>query len=150
MIYKPTFKSFCGSILYNSTLLLGAAIFTYFVWERSKTTVWLVDGITVLFFIFLLLQAISVHLKKLYIDDRGIATLGPLNKTGIEWNQITSAVLRERKNAISRTDRLLIVTSMSHLLVYNTSILRPTDESEVLEMVKRRTNLVTKVDKPSI
>ena len=75
---------------------------------------------------------------------------GPLIKVSIKWEDIVSAVLRERENAMSRTDHLLVIKSTDKMLSYNTSTLSDEDDRKVIEIVGKKTNLVVQKDKPTI
>jgi hypothetical protein len=85
-----------------------------------------------------------------WINVNSIKVSGPILKVVVLWQDIVSAVLRERENLMSRTDHLLIIKSTNHMLTFNISTLSKKDESEVLESVKKKTHLVIKKDKPTI
>lgn len=150
MEYKPSKKSFLGSFLYGLSPMIVAGIVMYFLAESAHFMMWVLSGVMILFSLYLSLQCIFVHMEKLYLEDDGIRTLGLLAKVAMRWSEIDSAVLRERNNAMSRTDNLLILESRDQKLIFNTSTLNPEDERQVLAKVREKTKLVIFKDKPSI
>lgn len=71
-------------------------------------------------------------------------------KVAIRWQDIISRELRERKNLMSRTDRLLVIKAADHVLLFNTSTLSKKDEDDVLKTVAGKGPLLIKKDKPTI
>ena len=150
MEYRPTFSSFAGSTLYGLSPAILAAIVIYFWGDSLRLIMWVLSGFMVLLSLFFFLQSIFVYLQKVYLDDYSISVSGPLMKISIRWEDIVSAVLRERENAMSRTDHLLVLKSAGNMLTYNTSTLSDEDDRKVLEIVGKKTNLVVQKDKPTI
>ncbi|MBI5222839.1 hypothetical protein HY990_00290 [Candidatus Micrarchaeota archaeon] len=150
MEYRPTFASFIGSSLYGFSPAITVATAMYFLLEPARWIMWVASGAMLILSLHLTVQTICVHLQKLYVDDYCIRVSGPMLKAVIQWKDVVSAVLRERENLMSRTDHLLIIKSVNHMLSYNTSVLSKEDEKEVLEMVTKMTRLVIQRDKPSI
>src|SRR5271157_1934099 len=80
---------------------------------------------------------LRVHSSSLEIDDSSIALIAGGRVRRILWDEVTNATIRERNNAITRTKRLLIVQSWQHKIDFVTSVLRESDERQVLEVVRR-------------
>ena len=117
----------------------------------AKWFLFIADSFMVLLSFFLLLQTIFVHLQTLYFDEYCIKTVSPLGIIELKWQDISDALLRERVNAISRTDHLLILkTYDGQMLTFNTSTLSPEDENFVLGKIARMVNLKVHRDAPSI
>lgn len=151
MLYKPSFKSLAASVLFALWPVGTAALITYFFWNPNrKVLLFALGGFQVLLSGFLLLQAVLVHCNKLWLDDGGVRVAGPLAATQMAWTEIASAILRERANAVSRTDRMLVLRSRRDQLIFNTSTLSPEDEEAALQIIRARTILVVQRDKPSI
>lgn len=151
MLYKPSFESIVRSTMFALWPVGTAALVTYFFWNPDRKVLLLtLAGLQVLLSGFLLLQAVLVHCNKLWLDERGIRVAGPIIATQMAWAEIASALLRERVNAVSRTDRMLVLRSKSNQLIFNTSVLNPRDEEAVLQAIRARTNLVVQRDRPSI
>ena len=150
MIYKPSFASFLVSSLYGFTPAILAGVCTYFLADSTRLIMWIASGFMYVLSLFLFLQTVFVHLKKLYLDDNAIGVYGPFLRIAVRWQDVVSAVLRERENLMSRTDRLLVIKSGNHTVSYNFSTLSRKDENEVLELVKTKTHLVVKKNKSTI
>lgn len=153
MEFKPCTKSFLNSLLLSLLPVTVAGIGTYFMYDSVtwKWLLWVADGFMGLLSLYLLMQSIHVHLQTLYLDDYCIRTSNPLCTIELEWQYIVNALLRERVNAISGTDHLLILQSHNgHMLLFNTSTLNPKDEDIVLQKVREKTNLKAQRDSPSI
>lgn len=153
MEFKPSPRSFFGSLLLDFSPVIVAIIVTYFMYDSVawKWLLWVADGFMALLSLFFLQQSIYVHLKKIYLDDHCIRTSSPLCVIELNWLNVTSAILRERINAMSRTDRLLMLQSNDgRILIYNTSTLNPEDEEIVLQKVREKTNLIVHRDSPSM
>lgn len=153
MEFRPSLKSFFGSLLWSFSPIIVAGIVTYFMYE-SVTWKWFLlasGGLMALLSLFLVTQSIYVHLNKIYLDDYCIRTSGPLCTIELRWQSIASASLRERVNAASRTDHLLILQDHNgRILSFNTSTLSPTEEGIVLRRVGEKTNLRVQRDSPSL
>jgi hypothetical protein len=150
MEYRPLFASFVASFLYGLSPAILAGIVMYFLAESARLIMWIASGIMVILSLFFLIQSIFVHLQKLYLDDYLACMSNPMLRVEIRWQDVISAVLRERENLMSRIDRLLIIKSANHVLSFNTSILSKKDEQEVLRIVGYKTHLVILKDKPAI
>ena len=150
MVYRTSFLSFFGSLLYALVPAIVAGVVLYFLGNSARVFMQIASGLMFLFSLYLCLQTIYVYLQKLYIDDYGIAVISPLIKHGIRWQDVTSAELFERENLLSRTDHLVIIKCAGNILLFNTSTLSPRGEDEVLKTVGGKTNLVTRRHKPTI
>jgi hypothetical protein len=100
--------------------------------------------------LFLVIQAAMVHRQHLWIDSTGIAVQGPLAPSALLWAEVARAVLRERINVCSRTDRLLVIEGAGRMVVFNVSTLSPHDEQEVIATVREHTRLAVQRDKASL
>lgn len=154
MEYRPMKKSFFSSLFLSLSPIITAGVATYFFPRLFSKPIpgllWVLNAIMVLLSLKLLLNTLFVHKMRLYLDDHCVRSTGLFGTTQINWSEITEALLRERQNSVSRTDHLLILTSSNHLLSFNTSILAPEDEGEVLNKVREKTNLVIHQDRPTI
>lgn len=148
--YKPTFTSFIGSFLYDISPAMTAAVITYFLSDSIHWTMWIASGLMIILSLYLITQSIFVHFRRLYLDDNFIGVSGPMLKVAIRWQDIISRELRERKNLMSRTDRLLVIKAADHVLLFNTSTLSKKDEDDVLKTVAGKGPLLIKKDKPTI
>jgi hypothetical protein len=83
------------------------------------------------------------------VNDDGIAELR--SRSGkvvrIRWSEVISAILRERRNAARRDDRLLVIQSRTAKIDFVTSTLTEEDEAQVLAMVDKHTRLVRAQDR---
>lgn len=150
MVYKPSLKSLLAALLLALWPVATAATLTYFFGNAKSRVLWVGGGVMALFSLVLLFQAVFVHRQKIWIDERAIRVTGPRFDTRIAWSEIVNATIRERVNAISRTDRLLTIHSQHRRLVFNTSTLSVRDEEEVLAQIRCRTRLFVQRDKPTI
>lgn len=150
MEYRTSFRSFLGSLVYDLSPAAIAALVMYFVGGSAPYLLWVASGLMLLFSLLLVLQSLVVFRNRLYLDEVGIAVAGLLSRRAMRWSEVTGATLRERKNAVSRTDRLLVLESRDRMLSYVTSTLSPPEEEAVLAEVGRRTRVVVYQDKPTI
>lgn len=153
MEFKPSLKSFLSSLLWDFSPIIVAGMVTYFMYD-SVAWKWLLlaaDGFMALLSLFLSVQNVYVHLQKIYLDNYYIRTLSPFYTIELRWPDIVSALLRERVNAMSRTDHLLVLQGRNgRMLTFNTSILNPEDEEIVLKKVREKTDLKVQRDGPSL
>jgi hypothetical protein len=147
--YRPTFASFLASL---PIALWPAAVAAVVVWLLEPGIVLKVfSALMVIFALHNVISAVFVHRTSLYVDPHGILMKGSLGGlTSIEWTDVTSAVLRERENPVTRTDHLLIIDSDRHRLMFNTHILKLADEKELLETVRRHVPLGVHRDTPAV
>jgi hypothetical protein len=150
MVYEPSLKSLLASLLLALWPLASAVTLIYFFGDSKSPMLWICGCISVLFSLVLLVQAVFVHRQKIWIDERAIRVKGLLADTRIAWSEIVNATIRERVNAISRTDRLLMIHSQDRQLSFSTSTLSPPDEEELLSQIRSRTRLFVQRDKPTI
>lgn len=150
MWYKPSIKSLFGSLVWDFSIALLAALMTFFAYESHPRIVLVLDIIAGMMVFVLLIQTIYVHCNKIYIDNRCVMTSSPLCTIRIQWEEVTSALLRERRNAMSRIDHLLVLQGGNSLICYNTSTLDPRDEEALLNNVRLMVRLDVKEDKPSV
>lgn len=150
MEYRPSLASFLGSLLYRLSPAATAGLVLYLSGPAARTLIWVLSALMGLFAVFLGLQTVLVHLNRLFIDETGVQVRGPLSDIRSRWEDIHHATLRERENAVSRTDHLLILMGPKIYLNYPTSILSPQDEASVLEEVRKRKKLVVLQDRPTV
>lgn len=148
---KPTIRSFIYSFLYSLSPAIGAGIMTYILYEQSKTLVIFLDAIAGLFCIYLLVQTIFVHLKKISLLEDGIIITGIVRPYGLRWTDIEKATIRERHNLLSGTDKLLVLyTKQGNKMYYPISILSKRDENEISREVRKRVPTSSTFDKSSL
>jgi hypothetical protein len=150
MVYKPSIKSFVNGLPYDLSPLGSAALVMYFVGSSAGFLFKVLSGGMVLFSVLLVLNSLMVHLKRLYVNEIGIGIRSFGARTAIPWTDISSVVLRERQNAITRTDRLLIIESPQIAFGYVISTLSPNQEEEVLAAVRAKTQVVVYQDQQAI
>ena len=147
---KPTFRSFMISFLYDCSPAIMAAIVTYFLHGKIGNWVVLLDVLAGLFCIFLLIQTILVHLRKFSLFEEGIVISGIGRPRGFRWEDFEKAVVRERHNLLSGTDKLLILYfKQGGSIAYPVSVLSKRCENEVLREVRRRVPTSSIFDNPS-
>jgi uncharacterized membrane protein YhaH (DUF805 family) len=154
--YKPTVSSFVNSILWDISPATVALVGYYFTHEKAseKGLGWLVVVVTVamcLWSLLLLLPTLTVHSKRVTLDERSISVTGLFGTTTIGFSQIDGAVMRERVNLVSRTDRLIIIHSVAgQLLTFNPSTLSRKDEEDFLRELRKHVPLEVVRDKPTL
>jgi hypothetical protein len=120
------------------------------LWEKRSTGLLVAGGLMAALSLFLLLQDALVHLIWVEVDEAAISLKGPFGNSRLLWSEVAGAVLKERENAITRTDRLLILRSETERIAFNASTLSQVDEARLLDFVRQRINLVVERSKPSI
>jgi hypothetical protein len=73
-----------------------------------------------------------------------------LTRVHLSWSDVRHAVLRERRNALTRTDHLLIIEGVGRSVTYPTSVLPELHEAQLLEAVRRHVPLVTRLDRAAL
>lgn len=150
MEYRPSWRAFGGSLVYDLSPVFMAAIVTYFAYESARWWLWVANAAMVLLSVYSCTQSIFVYLQRLHLDDRGIGATTVFGARAIAWTDVVNATLRERLNPITRTDRLLIVKSRRATMLFNTSTLSEADEEDVLAKVRARVPLLLQRDRPAI
>jgi hypothetical protein len=150
MEFRASFISFMRSAFYSLLPTITSGTLIFFLPHPIPLLAKIAFIISLIISVFLFPQSIFVHLQKLYLDEENICVSNIFRATNIRWVNVYSAVLRERENVISRTDRLLILNSPRRNILFQTSILSTKDEELVLEMVRKKTKLVIKKDKKMI
>lgn len=149
--YRPSFRSFFGSLVFDSSPLLVVAAVYYFKGFHQGLLLGIVSAGMVLYSVFLVVQSCVVFLGRLEMSPVGIRSFtafGPM--PFIKWVDINYAMLRERQNPVSRTDRLLILQTPRAKMNFPVSILSREEEQEVIDEVKRRIHLVVTEDRPAV
>ncbi|UCF67402.1 MAG: hypothetical protein JSV80_16785 [Acidobacteriota bacterium] len=149
-IYRPSRSGLFRSVLFS---LLPAGVAAVVVWlagSHMNWMGWVASGLMGLLTLYLFLQTVFVFATKIACDERGLAVLAPLGAIGILWSDVKRAVLRERVNALSRTDHMLVLTGSAKEVVCNPSVLAPEDEQRLLDCVRAHVTVIVQRDKPSI
>ena len=147
-LYRPSFRSFLGCIAYSLSMALVAGIVLFMTRPHPGVLIWIGSILMLLFSFALCVQDVVVHLIQLEISSLGIRTFGGITPArAMLWSEITEALLRERHNPVSRTDRLIILKSHRGMMNYSLSVLSRSDEQEALEELNRRTRLVVMQDR---
>ena len=150
MLYKPTMSSFLGSAAFSLIPAATAGTVTFFMWEKASALLLAAGVLMGILSLILLLQDVMVHLRRLHVDELSVSVVGPLLRERIKWTEVAGAVLKERKNAMTRTDHLLIIRSAPKLLSFNTSTLSQNDEENLLAFVRSKVPVVVEGDKPAL
>lgn len=149
--FKPTFRSFILSLLYRITPAFSAVIVTYFLYDKAKVFIIIVDVITGLFCLYMTLQTIMVHIQKITLLEEGILFSSFGRPFGFRWSDIEKADIRERRNILSGTDRLVILyTKKGDKIPINTSTLSKNNEKKVLSEIRKRIPTSTFFDKGTV
>ena len=148
MYYKP--EKSVAAFMWCLWPMLVAVIGTPFIYGKHPTITIIMDVVMVLLSSYLLLSTVLVMRTTIYVDDECIAVRSPLVSSRISWSEVTNAVLRERRNAVSRTDTWLTIKSPNNFLSCNPSALSLADEKAVLAKVRSKTELVVKQGPASI
>ena len=149
--FRPTLTSFVLSSLYRMTPAMTAIAVTYFFYHKSGVVLIILDVLTGLFCIYLILQTIIVHLQKNSLLEDGIVISGLSRPYGLRWSDVDKAIVRERHNLLSGTDKLLVVISKrGNSIAYPVSVLSRDDQNEILREVRRKTPTSTVFDNPTI
>lgn len=150
MDYRPSLDAFWGSFFFGLTPALTAGLFAYFAGGTAGAWFWVPSALMFLLSLYLSVQCVLVFMDRLHLDERLIRAAGPLHKVEITWGEVTGAVLRERANPVSRTDRMLVIRSRRDTLIFHTSTLSEADEEEVLKLVRARVSLTVQRDRPAV
>jgi hypothetical protein len=153
--FRPSASSLIASFGWDVSPAVVAALGWHFSSARAaeKELGWLLlllTGAMCLWSIFLILQTIVVHLKSISVDETGITVRG-LGEGSLRYQDVAEAQLRERRNVVSRTDRLLMIRSNGgELLMFNPSTLRRSDEDALLSLLRKRIRITTVGDTPTL
>lgn len=148
--YRPTLDSFLRSFIYGASPLIGIGLVYYFSDGKLRTPIWIGSGIMVLISLSFLLPAVFVHATWIEVGERGVR-VGSLGRpVRIAWQEVTSALLRERENAVTRTDRMFLLDSADGRLIFHPSTLRPADEEALLAFIREHVRLVVQRDAPGV
>lgn len=149
--YKATFRSFLGSLTSEFSLILTALVGTYFFYETSPTVITILNVIVGLVFVSALLSTISAHLTEINIIDDGILLKRMSLLQQLSWEEIKKAKIRERRNKMSRTDRLVILEAEGgDAMMFCTSVFKKDDETEILRQIRSHVPTSTHFDNPTI
>jgi hypothetical protein len=149
--FRPSFGSLLGSLAYAASPAIVVGVVHYLKGPNLGVLIWIASALMLIFAFVLCLQAVFVHLVRLEISPSGIRVAGGLSGVQwLRWEEIVEATLRERRNPVSRTDHLLILKSQRAMLNYPLSVLSQSDETAVLDELRRRTRLVVIQDRAAI
>lgn len=123
---------------------------TFFIWEEAGALMLIVGTLMGLLSLILLVQDVFVHLQRVYVDERCLTLVSPLGRQLIAWSDLTGAVLKERNNAMTRTDRLLLLQGQTSRVLFCPSTLSEIDEQRLLRFVRSKTVVVVEQSKPAI
>ena len=149
MRYRPSMASFLGSSLYRLSPAMVAGLMIYLAGHRFNVAMWIATAIMFAFALWLFAETITVHTISIDADDEGVRLSSRGRVMALRWRDISSAILRERPNPITRTDRLLILKSGDRQLPLNISTLRPEDEAALLDLARRKTHVIVHEDVPA-
>jgi hypothetical protein len=131
--------------------LASTAIVFYFKGHDVSVFLAILAVIAILFSAYAFYLTCGVYLQQLEVSPLGIRSFTPFGTGALmEWGKINDAALRERRNPVTRTERLLILHSPYGMMTFPLSILSPKEEQEVIEEIKQRTRLVVIEDRPLI
>lgn len=148
--FRPSLASFLGAAAYSLIPAATAGLGTYLLWEKRSTGLLVAGGLMAALSLFLLLQDVVVHLIQVEVDEGAISLIGPFGRSRMRWSEVEGAVLKERENAITRTDHLLILRSRTARIAFNASTLSEANEARFFDFMRQRINLVVERSKPSI
>lgn len=148
--YKPTLASFVGSSLYSLSPAVAASAAVYFLRENFGTVMWIATGLMILVSIGMFLSSVFVHLSRIYVDEQIVRVSSPLSTSVMRWSEVASAVLRQRVNAVSRTDQMVMLQSPRAVVILQISTLSSADANRVLSIVRRKTRLVEQNDRAAV
>jgi hypothetical protein len=152
-VFHPTLRSFVVSTIYDMPILLVSALGTYFFANSSNKTVFIImNACAILFFLYSFSTTIVAHSLKIAIGNEGIAIAGPTCRPfGLRWDDMETAVVRERHNFISGKDVLLIINPHSpRKLSYAISVLSKINQDKILYSVRQTVPIRIIHDKPTI
>jgi len=149
--FRTSFKSFLGSLAYSVSPAVVVGVVRYLKGPQLGVLIWIISALMLVYVFTLCLRDVLVHLVRLEINLTCIRVIGPFSQERLlRWEDISEATLRERRNAVSRTDHLLILKSRCTTLNYPLSVLSRPAESAVLDELRRRTRLLVIQDRPAI
>jgi hypothetical protein len=138
-VYSPTIRSFMTcigevavvtAVCFAISALLPAAIF-------SPSMNRLALGGVVVIGLYRCQQTIFVHRAKLIVSPAGFLIWRAGRVYGTRWEDVQKATIRERRNWLRRTDRIVILDRHDgHRTNFVTSILSPASERAVLTAVR--------------
>lgn len=148
--FRPTFVSFLSAAAYSSTPAATAGLCTFLLWEKRGIGLLVAGALMATLSLVLLLLDAMIHLVQVKVDEVAISLAGPFGRKCLPWAKVQSAVLKERENTISRTDRLLVLRGASQRVEFNVSTLSVTDEARLLDFVRQKVPLMVEASKPSV
>jgi|GEM_PF-3393823 len=150
-VFSPTMRSFLITTAQAAAATGVVAIVLLFLPARlfapSMNRIALI--VVAAIFLWRLAQTIYVHRGKLIVSPEGFLMWRAGRAYGALWPDVKKATIRERRNWLFRTDRIVILDRRDgHQNVYVTSILSPQAERTVLGIVRRHvTQTETVLDK---
>jgi hypothetical protein len=149
-LFQPSWSAFLASMLLAFSPTIVAGLVLVLASSAMSWFGWVASGLMGLSTIYLVLQTLYVFTFRIYVDHRGLIVVGRLGRNGIEWHEVCQAVLRERVNAVSRTDHMLVLTGSDKNVVCHPSVLSPADEEQLLAFVREHVTVVVQRDRPTV
>lgn len=149
--YKPTPAFLMMQIPFSlSPAVLGVAI-ALLLQERTGWWIWIPGSAGVLLALNSLISDVVVYSSRIILLDEGILTRRLGTTSAIPWPAVMSVALRERKNAVTRTDHLLLfkLTNGGHQS-FCASTLPPEEEQDLLARIRERFPVSVFQDKPTL
>ena len=150
---SPTRASLVKSLAFDLSGPLLLALLAIF---GAEHTGWWGGSIAILFAIYSLpniFRTLRVHAWKVNFDQNRISveTPNPIERFSCEWNDISKATLRQRKNLISGTDRVLILENKKGETIWlNISTFLPTQIETLMDTLRKHTIISSIHDDPTI
>lgn len=149
-VLSPTVRSFLPSLLWSvspaaSVVLAGLVLGPE---HRNRLIFQIPSALMILLAILLIIQDIVVHRQKLIILPEGLALSNGRSVHGVLWSDIDEIGIRERRNRISGTDRLISAKCASgRPFAYPISVLSQRDQEKILLAIRRKSRTKTDFDK---
>jgi len=146
--YRPSFRSLVASLAWAAAPLLGPIIiWVIFPAFLNNVIAWGLTGLMILYSMFLLIQALVVHCVRLTLNENGLS----FGRRTIQWSDINDAVMKERRNPVSRTDRVIMIRLHDgKVMNYNLSTLDPSDEDDAIRFIRGKIRLPVVQDRPAL
>lgn len=149
-IFRPSRTAFFRSLLFACSPAGLATITILLAGQQMNWFGWIASGFMGLLTLHFVVQTVFVFSTRIALDENGLTVLAPLGAFGIPWTHVEQAVLRERTNALTSTDRMLVLTGAGEKVICHPSILSPDDQERLLALVRSQVEVIVLRDKPSI
>jgi len=149
-IFRPSRAAFFRSLLFAGSPAGLATITVLLAGQQMNWFGWVASGSMGVLTLYLGVQTVFVFSTRIAVDAKGLAILPPFGAIGIPWTHVERAVLRERVNALTSTDRMLVLTGAGKQVICHPSVLSPDDQERLLTLVRSQVEVIVQRDKPSI